>query len=150
MSLREYEMVLKAVADPTRVRILKLLEGGEMCACQIVSVLGLSQSTISKHFFLLKVAGLVKERPEKKWIHYSLNRSDGPPYARKILQCLKGWLDDDPVIERDRRREALARELGPAVICERGMTLPARRSATCCPAPREGSRRPETASRRIP
>lgn len=138
--MREYELVMKAVADPTRVRILKLLEGGELCACQIVSILGFSQSTISKHFFLLKVAGLVNEKPEKKWVHYSLNRTEGPPYAKRILQCLKGWLDDDPAIERDRKREALARELGPAVICERGMTLPAHRAAACCPASRkEGS-----------
>ena len=137
MSLRDYEMVMKAVADPTRVRILKLLEGGDLCACQIVSILELSQSTISKHFFLLRMAGLVRERPEKKWVHYSLNRSEGPRYARKILHCLKGWLDDDPVIDRDRKREALARELGPENICERGMRLPARRAAACCPAPRK-------------
>lgn len=64
MSLREYEMAMKAAADPTRVRILKLLEKGEMCGCQIVAVLELSQSTVSKHLFLLKMAGLVKERKE--------------------------------------------------------------------------------------
>ncbi len=135
MSLRDYEMVLKSVADPTRVRILKLLEPGEMCVCQIVAILELSQSTISKHLFLLKMAGLVKERQEKKWVHYSLDGSEGVPYARKMLNTLKGWLNDDPVIVRDRKREALAREIGPAEICERGMTLPARRAAACCPAP---------------
>jgi ArsR family transcriptional regulator, arsenate/arsenite/antimonite-responsive transcriptional repressor len=109
MSLREYEMVVKSVADPTRVRILKLLEEGEMCVCQIVAILELSQSTISKHLFLLKMASL------------------------------KGWLNDDPVIVRDRKREALAREIGPVEICERGMTLPARRAASCCPAPRKAT-----------
>lgn len=137
MSLREYEMVMKSVADPTRVRILKLLDGGEMCVCQIVAILELSQSTVSKHLFLLKMAGLVKERQEKKWVHYSLDGSEGVPYARKMLNTLKGWLDDDPVIGRDRKREALAREIGPAEICGRGMTLPARRTAACCPAPRK-------------
>ena len=137
MSLREYEMVMKSVADPTRVRILKLLEAGEMCGCQIVAILELSQSTVSKHLFLLKMAGLVKERKEKKWVHYALDGSDGNPYARKMLNTLRGWLNDDPVVERDKRREALARELGPANICERGMTLPSRRAAACCPAPRK-------------
>ena len=136
MSLREYEMVMKSVADPTRVRILKLLEAGEMCVCQVVAVLELSQSTISKHLFLMKMAGLVRERQEKKWVHYSLGGSEGIPYARKMLAMLKGWLNDDPVIERDRKRDALAREIGPVGICERGMTLPARRAAACCPAPR--------------
>ena len=136
MSLRDYEMVMKSVADPTRVRILKLLEAGEMCVCQIVAILELSQSTVSKHLFLLKMAGLVRERQEKKWVHYALDGSRGVPYARKMLNALKGWLNDDPVIERDHKREALARELGPVNICERGMTLPARGAAACCPVSR--------------
>ncbi len=137
MSLREYEMVMKSVSDPTRVRILKLLEAGEMCVCQIVAVIELNQSTVSKHLFLLKMAGLVRVRQEKKWVHYSIDGSAGTPYAKKILASLKGWLNGDPVIGRDRKREALAREIGPAVICERGMVLPARRAAACCPGPRK-------------
>jgi DNA-binding transcriptional ArsR family regulator len=137
MPLRGYERVMKSVADPTRVRILKLLEGGEMCVCQVIAVLEFNQSTISKHLFLLKMAGLVKERREGKWMHYSLDGSVGSPYARKMLQTLKGWLNADPVIERDRKREAIAREAGPMEICERGMTLPARRAAACCPPGRK-------------
>jgi DNA-binding transcriptional ArsR family regulator len=136
MPLREYEMVMKSVADPTRVRILKLLETGEMCVCQVVAVLELSQSTISKHLFLLRMAGFVRERQEKKWVHYALAESGGSPYARKMLATLKGWLNDDPTVGRDRKRGALAREIGPVEICGRGMTLPARRAAACCPAPR--------------
>ena len=89
MSLREYEMVMKAVADPTRVRILKLLEAGEMCVCQVVAVLELGQSTVSKHLFLMKMAGLVRERQEKKWVHYARAESGGSPYARKMLAMLK-------------------------------------------------------------
>ena len=137
MSLRDYEMVMKAVADPTRVRILKLLEAGEMCVCQVVAVLERTQSTISKHLFLLKMAGLVKERQDKKWVHYSLDGSEAAPYAKRMLNALRGWLNDDPVVERDGKREALARELGPTDICERGMTLPKGRAAACCAAPQE-------------
>ena len=96
MSLREYEMVMKAVADPTRVRILKLLEGGEMCVCQVVAILELGQSTISRHLFLLKMAGLVRERQEKKWVHYALDGAAATPYARRMLAAVKGWLNDDP------------------------------------------------------
>jgi len=137
MSLREYEMAMKAAADPTRARILKLLEAGEMCGCQIVAVLELSQSTVSKHLSLLKMAGLVKERKERKWVHYALDGSRGSPYAGKILPLVKEWLNGDPMIERDKKREALARKLGPANICERGMTLPSRRAAVCGSAPRK-------------
>ena len=139
MPLREYERVLKSMADPTRVRILKLLEGGEMCVCQIIAVLEFNQSTISKHLFLLKTAGLVRERRQGKWVHYSLNGSEGSPYAGKMLRILKGWLNEDPVMEKDRKREAIARDVGPREICERGMTLPSRRAAACCPTPRKGS-----------
>lgn len=119
MSLRKYEATMKAVADPTRVRILKLLEGGELCVCQIISVLALSPSTVSKHLFLLKSAGLVHDRKEKKWVHYSLDRQSDEPYVAGILGELSSWLDRDPVIVRDRERLTVAlKDLGPSAICE--------------------------------
>lgn len=119
MSLRKYEAVMKAVADPTRVRILKMLEGGELCVCQIIAVLSLSPSTVSKHLFLLKSAGIVNDRKEKKWVHYSLDRESGDPYAAGILRALSSWLDRDPVIAGDRERLAAARkDVGPAALCE--------------------------------
>lgn len=127
MSLRPYEDVMKAVADPTRVRILKILEEGEMCVCQVIAVIALGQSTISKHLFLLRAARLIKDRRDKKWIHYSLDGKSGNPYASTALRNLRKWLNDDPVIARDRERAAHARAIGPMAICERNLTLPARR-----------------------
>lgn len=119
MSLRKYEATMKAVADPTRVRILKMLEGGELCVCQIIAVLALSPSTVSKHLFLLKSAGLVNDRKEKKWVHYSLDRKSDDPYVAGIIRELSSWLDCDPVIVRDRARLTEARkDLGPSAICE--------------------------------
>ena len=128
MGLRDYESVLKAAADPTRVRILKILEGGEMCVCQIIAVLSLGQSTVSKHLFLLRAAGLIKDRRDRKWVHYSLNRGSDSPHAVRMLRNLRGWLNEDPVIARDRERATMARAIGPIAICDRKMTLPARRS----------------------
>ena len=127
MGLRDYESVMKAVADPTRVRTLKILEGGEMCVCQVIAILSLGQSTVSKHLFLLRAAGLIRDRRDRKWVHYSLNRGGDSPYAVRMLRNLRGWLDDDPVIAKDRERAAMARAIGPMAICERNMTLPARR-----------------------
>jgi DNA-binding transcriptional ArsR family regulator len=119
MSLRKYEATMKAVADPTRVRILKMLEAGELCVCQIIAVLALSPSTVSKHLFLLKSAGLVNDRKEKKWVHYSLDRGSDDPYVAGILRELSSWLDRDPVIVRDRARLTAARkDLGPSAVCE--------------------------------
>ena len=127
MGLRDYETVLKAAADPTRVRILKILEGGEMCVCQVIAILSLGQSTVSKHLFLLRAAGLIKDRRDRKWVHYSLDRGNDSPYAGRMLRSLRDWLNDDPVVVRDREREALARAIGPMAVCERMMSLPTRR-----------------------
>jgi len=110
---------MKAAADPTRARILKMLEGGELCVCQIIAVLALSPSTVSKHLFLLKSAGLVNDRKEKKWVHYSLDRESDDPHVAGILRELSAWLDRDPVIARDRARLSGAKkDLGPGAVCE--------------------------------
>ena len=127
MGLRDYESVFKATADPTRVRILKILEGGELCVCQVIAILSLGQSTVSKHLFLLRAAGLIKDRRDRRWVHYSLGRGIDSPYAARMLRNLRGWLNDDPVIAKDRERAAIARAIGPLAICERKMTLPARK-----------------------
>lgn len=157
MTLRDYETVMKAVSDPTRVRILKILEGGELCVCQIIAVLSLAQSTISKHLFLLKTAGLIQDRRDRKWIHYFLDRDGNNLYAAVMLRNLRKWLRDDPVILRDHKRVEQAREMGPVAICERRMTLPgrrplpgARRSARVNPRPGSARSRPGAAPSRRP
>jgi ArsR family transcriptional regulator len=133
MGLRNYESVLKAAADPTRVRILKILEDGEMCVCQVIAILSLGQSTVSKHLFLLRAAGLIKDRRDRKWVYYSLDRGNDSPYAARLRRNLRGWLNDDPVVAKDRERAAMARAIGPIAICERNMTLPGRRRKTAIP-----------------
>ena len=102
--LRELEAALKAAGDPTRARILKLLESGPLCVCQVRAVLGLAPSTVSKHLTLLKAAGLVTDRREGRWIHYALTTEERNPYARAVLALLRGPLDREPRILEDRRR----------------------------------------------
>ncbi len=62
----------KALADATRLRIVKLLEVREMCVCEVMVALGLTQPTASHHLGLLENAGLVKSRKEGKWVFYSI------------------------------------------------------------------------------
>jgi ArsR family transcriptional regulator len=62
----------KALADETRLRIVKLLGIREMCVCEVMVALGLTQPTASHHLGLLENAGLVKDRKEGKWVFYSL------------------------------------------------------------------------------
>jgi len=67
--------ILKAMADPCRLTILKLLREGELCVCEIMTALNRPQSSTSHHLSILKDAGLIKERKDGKWSHYRL--SDG-------------------------------------------------------------------------
>jgi ArsR family transcriptional regulator len=74
--VKELLSVFKALSDETRLRIVKLLENGELCVCHIVAAVDMSQSKISFHLRVLKEAGLVKDRRDGKWTHYRLNESD--------------------------------------------------------------------------
>lgn len=88
--MRDLETALKAAGDPTRTRILKLLEKSPLCVCQIQAVLDLAPSTISKHLALLKAAGLVVDRRDGKWVEYALAERSDNPYARPLLDLLRG------------------------------------------------------------
>lgn len=102
--MRDLEVVLKAVADPTRLRVLKLLDSGELCVCQIQAVLELAASTVSKHLAILKSAGLAQDRRDGRWIYYSLTANSRNPYAEPVVGVLRGQLDRDVRIREDRRR----------------------------------------------
>jgi len=67
--------IFKAMADPCRLKILKLLREGELCVCEIMTALNRPQSSISHHLSILRDSGLIKERKDGKWSHYRL--SDG-------------------------------------------------------------------------
>lgn len=68
---REAE-VFKAMADPCRLTIIRLLKGGELCVCEIMTALNRPQSSTSHHLIILKDAGLIKERKDGKWSRYRL------------------------------------------------------------------------------
>ena len=102
--MRDFEAALKAVGDPTRTRILKLLELGDLCGCQVQAVLGLAASTVSKHLAILRAAGLVDDRREGKWIHYGLAAASRNRHASGVLALLHGPLDREPRIVADRQR----------------------------------------------
>jgi ArsR family transcriptional regulator len=68
--------VFKALADETRLRVLKLLGRGELCVCEIAAALALEQPRLSFHLRILKEAGIVSVRRQERWILYRLNESD--------------------------------------------------------------------------
>jgi ArsR family transcriptional regulator len=78
---------LKLLSDKTRLSILALLKEKEMCVCEIVTALEMTQPNVSQHLRKLKVGGLVNEARRAQWIYYSLNLED-KPYLKGILEQL--------------------------------------------------------------
>lgn len=118
--LEAFDIVSSAVADPSRVRILKLLERGELCVCQITAVLDLAPATISKHLAVLKSSGLVQQRRDGKWIYYRLAEHELNAYARPYLALLKSALADDATIAKDNRLLDQVLRTPIQAICDQG------------------------------
>jgi ArsR family transcriptional regulator, arsenate/arsenite/antimonite-responsive transcriptional repressor len=97
ISLKDFTRTMKALSDASRVKILKMLQGRELCACEIQAALGLAQPTVSKHLRVLEDAALVRGRKQGMWVHYSLE-TDGPVFPDTLLRLLKEWLEDDPEV----------------------------------------------------
>ena len=115
--MRDLEAALKAAGDPTRTRILKLLEDRDLCVCQVQTVLGLAPSTVSKHLAILKSAGLVEDRRDGRWTHYGIASETRNPYAAGVLALLKGPLDEDPKVAGDRKRLRAVLRVPLAKLC---------------------------------
>jgi len=73
MEFEKLADLLKALADPTRLKILSLLRTRDCCVCELVSIFNISQPAISKHLSRLKTAGLVQETRKGQWVFYSIN-----------------------------------------------------------------------------
>jgi ArsR family transcriptional regulator, arsenate/arsenite/antimonite-responsive transcriptional repressor len=99
--MRNFLLVTKAISNPVRARILKLLEAGELCVCDIILTLGFKQSTISKHINILKNAGLVSDRRDGTWIFYSLSKENINGCNLIIINMMKKCLNEDLNIKKD-------------------------------------------------
>jgi ArsR family transcriptional regulator, arsenate/arsenite/antimonite-responsive transcriptional repressor len=99
--MEELAIIFKALSDQTRLRIVKLLEQGELCVCELVAALDIVQPKASFHLGVLKDAGLIKDRKQGKWIHYSLNEAD---LFRRMLMVSVCEKADGSFIAEDRKR----------------------------------------------
>ena len=93
--MKEFIRVMKALSDPTRVKILKILEKRLMCVCELQTAIGAAQSTTSKHLKILEDAGLVESHKDGLWVNYTLANGKQSPYAASLLGNLRHWLNDD-------------------------------------------------------
>ncbi|MGD1001390.1 MAG: metalloregulator ArsR/SmtB family transcription factor [Candidatus Brocadiia bacterium] len=117
--MKEFMAVTKALADDNRTRALMCLRDGELCVCQIIELLQLAPSTVSKHLNILHRAGLLESRKEGRWIYYRLAGPDAPEAAREALRWVRQSLAKDPQIARDAARLKAIRKMDVRQLCER-------------------------------
>ncbi|WP_022665227.1 ArsR/SmtB family transcription factor [Desulfospira joergensenii] len=101
--MKEFIKVMKALSDPNRVKMMKMLQARPLCVCEIKEALGIAQSTASKHLKILEDAELVRSFKDGLWVNYSLSDGKGSPYSASMIGNLKHWLEDEPGI-RDLNR----------------------------------------------
>jgi ArsR family transcriptional regulator len=105
--MRELSNTFKALSDETRLRILKLLEHGELCVCDIVAAFDMIQPKVSFHLGVLKAAGLVKDRKEGKWMHYKVDDSD--LFKRLLILSVVEKIPDEALLNDRKRLEEFMR-----------------------------------------
>ena len=96
--MRDFIKVMKALSDPNRVRIVKMLQHKLMCVCEVQEALQISQSSVSKHLRILEEAGLVDFKKDGLWVNYHLTDGSKSPYASSLMGNLRHWLEDEPEI----------------------------------------------------
>ena len=118
-------IILKAISEETRLRILKLLDHGELCVCDIVAALDMVQPKISFHLTALKEAGFLKDRKQGRWIHYSLDDSD---FFRRflLLSVLERIPEESVAADRKRLENFLQGKTS------KGNVVPINDNKRCC------------------
>lgn len=99
--------LFRTLADPTRLRILRLIRESEVCVCYFVEALQISQPKISRHLAYLRRSGIVHARKDGKWVHYSIVYPPHPSAAAILHEAL-AWTAEMPETRRDRVRFAAA------------------------------------------
>jgi ArsR family transcriptional regulator len=115
--MRETIDIAKALSDPNRVRILIALKGRELCVCQLVELVELAASTVSKHMSVLRQAYLVEYRKDGRWAHYRRVGRDGPKRARAALRWVDSSVEDQKLIRDDSRRLEKILEVSAEELC---------------------------------
>jgi ArsR family transcriptional regulator len=98
---RRLVAIFKALSDPNRLRIIKMLQNRDLCVCEINEILGLATSTTSKHLSILRHADLIIDSKDAKWVNYSINDRSKDVFIKALLPLLKLWLNDDENVQND-------------------------------------------------
>lgn len=111
--------ITRALSDENRLRALLALGDKEVCVCQLIELLRLAPSTVSKHMSILKQARLVVGRKKGRWMYYRLPGKTSAPLVRQILSWLRQAASEDPRIRTDAGRMKKILETKRELICER-------------------------------
>ncbi|MBW2108042.1 MAG: winged helix-turn-helix transcriptional regulator [Deltaproteobacteria bacterium] len=98
--MKDFLKVMKALSDPNRVRILKMLQHRIMCVCEMQAALKITQPSVSKHLRILEEAGLVMSSKDGMWVNYGLADGSASPYAASLLGHLRHWLNEDKSVSK--------------------------------------------------
>jgi ArsR family transcriptional regulator len=98
--MNDFIKVMKALSDPNRVKLLKMLQNRVMCVCEIRATLDIAQPTVSKHLKILEEAGLVGREKDGLWVNYHLTDGRHSPYAASLLGNMRHWLENDPEMRK--------------------------------------------------
>lgn len=109
--------IAKALSDPNRVRALMALIDSELCVCQVVELLDLAPSTVSKHMSILKQAGLVESNKNGRWVYYSLPIGENNQMIHGALELLKSSLSEEPQIIKDAIQMQKILKSHPVELC---------------------------------
>ncbi len=98
--MKNFVKVFKALSDPNRVKIVKMLQRRSMCVCELQAALKVAQPTVSKHLKILEEAGFVRYEKDGLWVNYHLSDGSSSPYVASLLGNMRHWLEDEPEVAR--------------------------------------------------
>lgn len=116
-SLQTFARIAQALSDENRLRLLLALQGRELCVCQMVELLGLAPSTVSKHLSILKAAGLIRSRKDQRWVFYSPVESDAPAASYEAVRWASTALSKDAQIAQDCKKLVDIMRINPSDLC---------------------------------
>ena len=109
-NMKHTAKVFKALSDPNRIRILKMLEIRPLCVCEVTEILPISTSTASKHLAILRDSGFIFDQKDGKYVEYALTADSKDPAVKQVLTYLKRCCcDDDEVKSYPKRLKQIDR-----------------------------------------
>jgi DNA-binding transcriptional ArsR family regulator len=115
--MESFMAITRALSDENRVRALMALNGQELCVCQLIELLELAPSTVSKHMSILRHAKLVEGKKRGRWMYYRLAGADARAEEQKALEFVRFCLLHSTRIQQDKQRLAAILEMDPNEIC---------------------------------